>query len=78
MATVAVRPMTRTEFDEWQLVLADEYAADQVEAADGQPKARSNERERRTRRRSPTDWRRSGCCCSLVWTRQVSRWGVHG
>ena len=32
MATVTVRPMTRTEFDEWQLVLAEEYAGEQVEA----------------------------------------------
>jgi ribosomal protein S18 acetylase RimI-like enzyme len=32
MATVTVRPMTRTEFDEWQLVLAEEYAEEQVKA----------------------------------------------
>ncbi|MGC5225385.1 hypothetical protein ACPW96_22705 [Micromonospora sp. DT81.3] len=32
MATVTVRPMTRTEFDEWQLVTAEEYAGEQVEA----------------------------------------------
>ncbi|MEU1972934.1 GNAT family N-acetyltransferase [Microbacterium sp. NPDC019599] len=32
MATVTVRPMTRTEFHEWQLVLAEEYAVEQVEA----------------------------------------------
>jgi ribosomal protein S18 acetylase RimI-like enzyme len=32
MATVTVRPMTRTEFDEWQLVSAEEYAEEQVKA----------------------------------------------
>ncbi|MCD5347202.1 GNAT family N-acetyltransferase [Agromyces sp. H3Y2-19a] len=32
MTTVTVRPMTRTEFDEWQLAIAGEYAEEQVEA----------------------------------------------
>ena len=32
MRTVTVRPMTPTEFDEWQTTIAEDYAADQVAA----------------------------------------------